>query len=75
MTLEAILRITLAIIIGTLAAIVYSLRVLILMERRVARMEQHIEFMAKSIMKEEYRIERLLGRKGAKRKARKKKRR
>lgn len=58
---DAILRVTLAVIIGTLAAIVYSLRVLVLMERRVARMERHIESIALRIVEEEYRIESTLG--------------
>lgn len=57
---EALLRITLAIIVGTLAAIVYSLRVLVLMERRVARMEVHIEKMAEKIVSEEFKIEKML---------------
>ena len=38
-----LIKIILAIIVGTLAAIVYSLRVLVIMEKRVARMEEHIE--------------------------------
>ena len=58
---DALLRVTLAIIIGTLAAIVYSLRVLVLMERRVARMERHIENVALKILAEELVIERKLG--------------
>ena len=58
---DAILRVTLAVIIGTLAAIVYSLRVLVLMERRVARMERHIESIALRIVEEEYRLESGLG--------------
>ena len=62
---DAVIRITLAIIIGTLAAIVYSLRVLVLMERRMARVEMHIENMANKIIKEEYRIEKAV--KGRKR--------
>jgi hypothetical protein len=57
---DALLRITLAVIIGTLAAIVYSLRVLVLMERRVSRIETHIEALAKNILREEVRIERKL---------------
>lgn len=57
---EALLRITLAIIVGTLAAIVYSLRVLVLMERRVARMEEHIEKMAEKIVAEEFKIESMI---------------
>lgn len=55
---EALLRITLAVIIGTLAAIVYSLRVLVLMERRVARIEEHIDNIVHKVLKEELSIER-----------------
>ena len=58
-----LLRVTLAIIIGTLAAIVYSLRVLVLMERRVARVEEHLEKMTRKILNEEIRIERTVKRK------------
>lgn len=58
-----LLRVTLAIIIGTLAAIVYSLRVLVLMERRVARVEDHLEKMTRKILNEEVRIERTVRRK------------
>ncbi|MEK6822628.1 MAG: hypothetical protein AABY13_02270 [Nanoarchaeota archaeon] len=54
---EALLRITLAVIVGTLAAIVYSLRILVLMERRVARIEEHIDTVAHKILKEELTIE------------------
>ena len=61
MASDAILRVTLAVIIGTLAAIVYSLRILVLMERRVARMERHIESIALRIVEEEYRIESTVG--------------
>ena len=57
----------LAIIIGTLAAIVYSLRVLILIERRIARMDLHIELIAKSVLKDEEDIERMLKKKSKKR--------
>ena len=67
---DALLRITLAIIIGTLAAIVYSLRILVLMERRVARMERHIENLAVRILSEEYTLERVLRRKGGKKRKR-----
>ncbi len=67
---DALLRITLAIIIGTLAAIVYSLRVLVLMERRVARMERHIENLAVRILSEEYAIERVIRRKSGKKRKR-----
>ncbi|RLE46470.1 hypothetical protein DRJ22_01855 [Candidatus Woesearchaeota archaeon] len=38
-----ILRIVLAIIIGTLVAIAYSVRYLILLERRIAKIEIHTE--------------------------------
>jgi len=51
MATDVVLRITLAIIIGTLAAIVYSLRVLVLMERRVARIEMHLDKMAHQILR------------------------
>ena len=73
---DAILRVTLAVIIGTLAAIVYSLRVLVLMERRVARMERHIESIALRIVEEEYRIESSVGsrKKGASAKRKKRRR-
>jgi hypothetical protein len=57
---EALMRITLAVIIGTLAAIVYSLRVLVLMERRVARIEQHIDTLVHKTLGEEKKIERAL---------------
>ena len=60
---EALLRITLAVIIGTLAAIVYSLRVLVLMERRVARIEGHIDSVVHKILKEEKTLERGMKRK------------
>ena len=53
---EALIRITLAIIVGTLAAIVYSLRVLVLMERRVARIEEHIEGLVGKVLREESKI-------------------
>ena len=56
-------KIILAVIIGTLLAIVYSMRLLVLMERRVARMEMHIEKIAAKIVHEEYRIEKQLGKK------------
>lgn len=60
---EALLRIILAIIVGTLMAIVYSLRVLVLMERRVSRIEKHIELLATRILKEEKRIKGLVKKK------------
>ena len=53
--------IILSIIIGTLAAIVYSLRILVLMERRMSRIENHVESIAAKILKEELKIERVLG--------------
>lgn len=57
MAADPLLRVTLAVIIGTLAAIVYSLRVMILMERRVARMEVHLEKVVEGVAKGEKRIE------------------
>ena len=57
---EVLLRITLAVIVGTLAAIVYSLRVLVLMERRVARIEEHIENVSGKLLREELKIERAM---------------
>lgn len=60
---DAILRITLAVIVGTLAAIVYCIRVLILMERRVARIEEHLDTIAHKILAEEQVIERAVRRK------------
>jgi len=57
---EALMRITLAIIVGTLGAIVYSLRVLVLMERRVARIEEHLETMVTKVFREEQKIEKSL---------------
>jgi hypothetical protein len=59
---DTLLRIVLAVIIGTLAAIVYSLRVLVLMERRVARIEQHMDRLVHRTLTEESRIERSLKR-------------
>jgi len=59
---DTLLRIVLAVIIGTLAAIVYSLRVLVLMERRVARIEQHLDRMVHRTLLEETKIERSLKR-------------
>jgi len=59
---EVLLRIVLAVIIGTLAAIVYSLRVLVLMERRVARIETHLDKMVHRTLLEEARIEKSLKR-------------
>jgi hypothetical protein len=60
---DMVLRITLAVIVGTLAAIVYSIRVLILMERRVARIEEHLDNIAHRILKEEQVIEKSMRRK------------
>ena len=57
---DAILRFTLAVVIGTLAAIVYCLRILVLMDRRVARIEKHIERMIGKVMKEEQKQTRML---------------
>lgn len=65
---DAVLRITLAIVIGTLAAIVYSLRVLVLMERKMARIEMHIDRVAQKILQEEISIEKMLGKKVKKKK-------
>lgn len=77
----SVLTVTLAIVIGTLAAIVYSLRILVLLERRIARIDKHIELLAMNILKdeekglaEEAKIEAMLGRKAAKKPARKKRR-
>ncbi len=64
MALESdILRITLAVIIGTLAGIVYSLRVLFLIERRIARIEEHIDKVVHKVLKEELKIEKTFKRK------------
>ncbi len=60
---EMVLRITLAVIVGTLAAIVYCVRVLVLMERRVARIEEHLDNIAHKILSEEQAIEKVLRRK------------
>jgi hypothetical protein len=60
---DMVLRITLAVIVGTLAAIVYSIRVLILMERRVARIEEHLDNIAHKILVEERSIEKAMRRK------------
>ena len=58
---DTILRITLAVIIGTLAAIVYSLRILVLMERRVARIEEHLDKAVHKLLRSEERLERKMG--------------
>ena len=60
---DVVLRITLAVIVGTLAAIVYCVRVLILMERRVARIEEHMDNIAHKILSEEQVIEKAMRRK------------
>lgn len=60
---DMVLRITLAVIVGTLAAIVYCVRVLILMERRVARIEEHLDNIVHKILSEEQAIEKSLRRK------------
>lgn len=60
---DMVLRVTLAVIVGTLAAIVYCIRVLILMERRVARIEEHLDNIAHKILSEEQVIEKALRRK------------
>lgn len=65
---DTVLRITLAVVIGTLAAIVYSLRVLVLMERRMARIEGHIDRVVQKVLREEYKIEKMLSRKKVKKK-------
>ena len=65
---DTVLRITLAVVIGTLAAIVYSLRVLVLMERRMARIEMHIDRVTQKILKEEIKIERMIKRRIVKKK-------
>jgi hypothetical protein len=60
---EVLIRIVLAVIVGTLFGIVYCMRVLVLMERRVARIEEHIERMVERVLSEEKVIERKLGKK------------
>lgn len=60
---DMVLRITLAVIVGTLAAIVYCVRVLILMERRMARIEEHLDNIAHKILAEEQVIEKAMRRK------------
>jgi len=67
---DIILRLTLAVIIGTLAAIVYSLRILVLMERRVAKIELHLDGLAHKILAQRSRAA-----PAARKKTRKKKRR
>lgn len=53
MATDAVLTVTLTIVIGTLAAIVYSLRILVLLERRISRIDKHIELMALNILRDE----------------------
>ena len=65
---DTILRITLAVVIGTLAAIVYSLRVLVLMERRMAKIEMHVDRVTQKILKEELKIEKIITRRTVKKK-------
>ncbi|MBW2973291.1 hypothetical protein KY346_02780 [Candidatus Woesearchaeota archaeon] len=65
---DTVLRITLAVVIGTLAAIVYSLRVLVLMERRMAKIETHIDRVTQKILKEELKIEKMVSRRTVKKK-------
>ena len=55
-----VLRLTLAVIVGTLAGIVYSLRVLFLIERRIARIEEHMDNIVHKVLTEEIKIERAL---------------
>ena len=52
-------QVIIAVIIGTLGAIVYSLRVLVQMERRMARVDDNIEKLVKSVLKEELKIEKV----------------
>lgn len=64
MVLESdILRITLAVIIGTLAGIVYCLRVLFLIERRIARIEDHIDNIVHKVLKKEQKLEKFVNKK------------
>ena len=79
---NSLIGVTLAVVIGTLAAIVYSLRILVLLERRIARIDKHIELMSLTIvkdenkeLKEESRIESMLGKRSARTAKVKKKRR
>ena len=68
-----ILRIVLAIIIGTLVAIAYSVRYLILLERRVAKIEMHTDRLVTKILEERKAHKRI--RKPAKKKKSKKRKR
>jgi len=63
---EALLRITLAAVIGTLAAIVYCLRILVLMERRVARIEAHVDNVVSKVLKEEIKLKHMIKRQKSK---------
>ncbi len=56
-----LLRIVLAIIIGTLVAIAYGMRYLILLERRIGRIEYHTGAMVKKLFREELKIEKKMG--------------
>jgi len=49
-----VVRITLAIIVGTLMAIVYCLRYLVLMERRLENIELHIKSMLEKALKKNF---------------------
>ncbi len=60
---DALIRITLAAVVGTLAAIVYCLRILVLMERRVGKIETHINNLVHKVLKEEVKIERMITKK------------
>jgi len=64
---DALIRITLAAVVGTLAAIVYCLRILVLMERRVGKIETHIDNLVKKVLKEEIKIEHMITKKKKKR--------
>ena len=52
---DAILRITLSIIIATLAAIVYSLRYIVLIDRKIERIEQHIDKLIHKVVEKQKR--------------------
>ena len=58
-------EVTIAIIIGVLGAIVYSLRILVLLDRKIARVENHIEKIANSILRED-KIETMIKRRSLK---------
>ncbi len=55
---ELLIRIVLAVIVGTMFGIVYCMRVLVLMERRMARIEEHMDNVVHKVLQEELRIER-----------------